>query len=233
MATDGKYVTVADIRSEGITVAQESDAIVSATILSCESIFESWTQRWFYRRQAFQLVLDGGKHYLPFTIGEWVDQLLIPVPAITITAIEIDGFSRDIDRFINYNRIGAPFDDRFNAKIISKYIEWPDYGLQNIKITGDFGFVENYTTYDTPLEIKEAVRKFVIRKLPFVLKMTNHDRQMFLNESKIIEEQTTGYRYRLQPRRAFKDTDPIGWTGDSEIDEVILKYRWGVGFSAA
>src|SRR5258705_88359 len=86
----------------------------------------------------------------------WFD--LIPVPAITITGIEIDGFSRDIDRFINYNRIGAPFDDRFNAKIISKYIEWPDYGLQNIKITGDFGFVENYTTYDTPLEIKEAVR---------------------------------------------------------------------------
>lgn len=234
MPADGKYVSIADIRSEGITVAQCSDQAVSDTIIATEARFESITQRWFYRKQATQIVFDGGEHYSTVVnSGEFTDHLDIPIPCLSLSAIEINGVAKNIVNFINYNRIGAPFDDRFNARIISKFYEWPLWGLQNIKITGDWGFVEELTAYTPPIDVKKACRKWTIRNLPFVLKMTKSERKLFLDEGKLIREVTDGYEYEIQPRRSNSDTAPMGWSDDEEIDSIILRYRWSQGFTSA
>jgi hypothetical protein len=231
---DGHYVTITDIRSEGITVAQASDQVVSDTIVASELNFESWTQRWFYRRTNLQLTFDGGEHYSSLVgSGEYSDIMDIPVPCLNLTAIEINTQAKTVGNFINYNQIGAPRDDRFRPKIVSKYYEWPLWGLQNIKITGDWGFIEETTNYTTPIDVKRACRRLTIRNLPFVQQMTKPDRQLFLNEGRIIQEVTDGYEYKIQARRSYSDTEPLGWADDPEIDAVVLRYRWSTGFAAA
>jgi hypothetical protein len=224
----GNYVTVDDIRDEGITEEQATEEVITEVITASELDFERWCNRWFYRRTSYTYTIDGGESYAigPYS-GGFREELNIPVPIISIASITIDGIAKDMNNFIVRNRIGAPVDDRNDPKIISKLGEWPEYGLNNIVLVGDFGYVNDTTTYSTPTEVKRAVRKLVIRNLPFLLKMTDTDRYLFFNQHLIFEEQTAGYRYRMRrPNVNPNETEVKGFTGDQEIDDIIEKYRY-------
>lgn len=227
-AYDGKYVTNADVRNEGVTTTDASDATVDLAIQEAERDFEMWTGRWFYRQANVTLQLDGGFKYFPFAgFVETTDLLLLPIPVIALTAVSIFGYAYDITSFIAFSRIGPPRDDRWNPRIISKLYNWPLEGVQNISLTGDFGFVEETTNYTTPLRVKVAVRKLAIRYCN-IKKMgvaTASEREMDRNQTYIDSEQLPGYKYQMKKNWRPK-ADIIWYSGDAEVDEVVEYYRY-------
>ncbi len=225
---DGHYVTNADIRNENISTSDASDATVDLAIQEAERNIEMWTGRWFYRQQNINMQLDGGFRYFPFAgFVETTDLLQIAVPILSLTAVQIFGLTFDITSFIPFTRIGPPKDDRWNPRIISKLYNWPMEGVQNIQLTGDFGFVEETTNYTAPLRIKIAARKLAIR-LCGIKKMgiaTASEREMDLNQTYIDSEQLPGYKYTMKKNFRPK-SDQVWYSGDAEIDEIVEYYRY-------
>lgn len=222
---NGNYVTTQAVRDEGVTSALANDDKVAIGIKAAERLIEVWCRRWFYRKQNTTLTIDGGDTYYT-SIYQYcgVQTLFLPIPIISLTSVTIDGTVRDLTNFIVMNRIGIPVDDRWNPRIISKYSEFPNDGIQNIVLAGDFGFVEDTVDYTVPEGIKTASLKLAIRQL-HLKKMTDPERDMDLNSSLIVEEETPGYRYRLSDKRSGK-IGQDGFTGDTEIDDYIEYYRY-------
>lgn len=224
--TDGKYVTGQEVRDEGVTATDADDAKVSLKIVQAERYIEQNTNRWFYKKQAATLTLDGGDSYYWLSgFEETTDTLMIPIPIITLTSVTIDGSLRTLSNFVPFTRIGPPVDDRWNPRIVSKYCEWPTQNVQNIVLVGDFGFCED-TSGTVPELIKIAARKLTVRFLT-TKKMFGSDataRQMELNQGNIVEEHLPGYRYKLRAE-SLRKFNPV-YVGDPEIDDIIDYYRY-------
>jgi hypothetical protein len=227
MPTDGNYVTLQEIRDEGVTAEDATDAFVYSKILQAERFIESNTNRWFYKKIGATITLDGGDSYF-WLMGfeESTDMLFLPIPIINLTSVTIDGSIRILSNFLAFTRIGPPVDDRWNPRIASKLCEWPKEGVLNIVIAGDFGFVEETTSGTVPELIRIAARKLTIRFIDSK-KMTGAEataRQMELNQSNIVEEKLPGYSHRLKAE-SLRKFSPV-YIGDSEIDDTIDFYRY-------
>ena len=227
---DGKYVSNKDVRDEGITVAEVSDTAVTTAIKSAELFIERKCSRWFYKKTAYTMLLDGGDHYFPYYgFVETTDLLLIPVPILSLTSVNIYGIDVPVTDFIAFTRIGPPKDDRWNPRIISKNHMWPMEGVQNITLVGDFGFVED-TTGTVPELIKIAARKLAIRFMP-IFKMSDPERDADKMSDYISDEVLPGSGYSVTYTKSF-DKLLREYSGDSEIDEIIEEYKYKV-FSMA
>lgn len=226
-AYDGKYVTSQEVRDEGISLSQASEETLNAAIVSAERFVEANTGRWFYRRQAHTLVLDGGDKYEQSGLSGTTDILFISVPIIALTSVAIDSISQNVLDFIVMNRIGPPKDDRANPRIISKNSMWPTEGVQNIQLVGDFGYVEETTTYTVPSLIRTAARKLAIRfcDVKMMAGPEGVERELELKQGYIVEEKLPGYSYRLAGTRL--GSSPV-YCGDPEIDSIIDQYRYKV-----
>lgn len=232
MAYNGNYVSNADVRGEGVAASIPDDKIDRA-IKSAELMVENITRRWFYRKRAVNLILDGGDRYVGdyggfpgLTTGwQFTGILFLSIPVIQLTAININNHAADVNDFVLMNRIGIPTDDRFNPRIISKKIEIPTFGVANISLTGDFGFVENYDTYDTPELIKTATLKLAVNSL-LRKKMTDSGRDVEWVSGMIVEEETPGYRYRLSSKLMESRLTQNIFTGDNEVDDILEMYRY-------
>lgn len=223
-AYDGKYVSTAEVRDEGVTVEQASDDVVARAIKAAERFIESNCNRWFYKSDPMTLVLDGGEHYLA-DLGlnyTYQDTLDLAVPVITLTGVRVNGITRSLTDFIVLNHIGPPNDDRYMPRIIDKLRGWPEQGLRNIELDGTFGFVEDATTGEVPELITLAARKLAIKMI------NNHDLQNPLRNieqyaDQLKEEEVPGYRY-ARSEKLIKD-QPF-YYGDIEIDGIIDDYRY-------
>ena len=218
----GNYATLSEVRAEGVPTTITDQQITDA-IAAAERKIEEQTSRWFYRRTGITLTYDGGKHYGVFAgFGHTTDLLQITVPIISLTGVNIDSVARDISDFIVYSRIGPPEDDRWNPRIIVKKYGIPCYGLQNIQLIGDFGFVEDAVQFTVPTRIKMATRKLAIMYLPLD-QMVSDDFDLGFTASRIIEEEIPGYRYQLSPDKVNAIEDI---TGDPFVDSVIEEYKY-------
>ena len=226
MATgDGKYVSLLDVRNEGVTTIDASDAIIIAAISQAERLIAMWTGRWFYKRTSYTITIDGGTKYsIPAGIVENSDTLFLTIPIIDITSITIDGNLKLNSDFILMKRIGPPVDDRWNPRIISKNNEWPLQGIQNIVLVGDFGFVEDAATGTSPELIKIAAKKEVIRLLPLG-SMLSGDRELFQHSGRIVSEDLPGYKYQITQRGISKSEHAV-YSGDPEIDSIVDQYKY-------
>lgn len=219
---NGHYVSNADLINEGIDSSVNTDSVIK----QAERLIEMWCFRWFYQRINTTLTLDGGDHYFPFFgFAETTDLLFIPVPYQNLTAVSVFGINHDISNIIQFTRIGPPRDDRWNPRIISKLHLWPLEGVQNIALTGDFGFIEDATDpTSTPEPIKIAARKLAIRLLPR-FKMTDPEREMDQNQSYLQSEEVVGYKYKFVPNFRNEKNPPV-YSGDREIDDIVEYYRY-------
>lgn len=224
----GNYVTIQDIRDEGVTLAVKSDALVTDAIEDAERDIEGWCNRWFYRRTGITLTFDGGNKYYVI-VPEIAQEFLLPVPILSLTGITIDASTRTLANFIIPNHIGPPVDDRWNPRIISILCEFPLQGIQNIALTGDFGFVEDTTVYKTPRKIKLATKLLVIKHYLGIKLITDIERDLELREGYLIEEEIPGHRIKLDDSY-FKDINK--YTGDPEIDGIIYEYSHKKFFGA-
>jgi hypothetical protein len=210
------YATVADLRAEGVTEAMAADTRLAALIEEAGASIDRITG-WFFEPRSQTFVLD----------GRGCPTLELPVPPIQIARISVGDTDLSLspeDLLI----VGAPIHAGFDAPRITRrhHRSFP-HGRGNVVIEGLWGFTEPDGTTEgrTPLEIRRACMLLVLRLLyPLAGEDSADARQRW----RILEEKTRDQSYRLD---GVKEIGPF--TGDPEIDHLLLRYRRPPGQGAA
>lgn len=233
------YITVQDIRDEGILEADHDDDKVLSYIKTWQVVLERACRQWFNER-SLTLELDGNES----------DLLLLGIPIIEIEYIRINGQTTNLDSsyYKVYNNKGGYPDDRRNPKIklvnsVSRNIFAFrnasstklifEKGQKNQIIKGTFGFVESNGA--TPDPIKRALTKLVIEKLTApIYSPTGVTAPPIVGA--VIEEWTDGHKikYGVAGGETTKKTYGLsGITSDPEILDIIKMYRAPRAINAA
>lgn len=205
----GNYYTLANARTDGLTVAEASDDAVNAEIALSEELLEKWTGRKFYA-QTLTLNLDG-------TGKEWLD-LSRYKPINSLTSLVIDGETVDIDNYIKiYSNPGFLRIARVGWSIYSGNQGYYAFsrGTQNIVIVGSF-----YGS-SVPAPIKRIVRLMVFRQFRAKDKIGSYE-----------SEKTGDYNYKLNNSVSAGGSKGDVLTGDPEIDRMIRSYKHKFSFKA-
>jgi len=227
----GQYCTISDIRDEGVSAAQYSDARVSMAISLASQQIEMFTGRWFEPR-SLDFLADGRN-----ARSIHLEQPIIEISNVYVGTVEIS-----LTDLIIYNRhmtgLTNP-DDRENprielfqtfgydfASVGGTGCRWFPQGQQNVRVVGTFG----YTDYDgtvtgkIPLMIRHACKLIALRELAGAASPDASD---------VASEWKTAYRKtRDQQVGFFVPTagstvrSVIGiFTGDPRIDTILARYR--------
>jgi hypothetical protein len=229
------YITLSEVRAQGLTTAQASDAEVNAAIDATKQLVDELTGQWFESR-ALTMLLDGNDTSI----------LHLPVPVIGLTSLFINGDfdnAADPDSYRVYNRTFP--DDRRNPKIaLFSEEERVDiftpasvrergpafvFGKQNQKLVGTFGFVE--TGGLTPALIKRAQMKLVMK---FVSKLGPGSASLGAPlgpVGPVTTEMTDGHMQVFGPTmKALTKPGTLALTGDPEVEEILKLYRRPIGY---
>lgn len=236
------YCTVAQIRAQGVTVAQKSDLEVIALIELATAYIDKFTGRWFDPRSKV-LLLD----------GTGARKLLLGPPIISISKIRLIGVDTSgavpevaLDGVRIYNRHltqglldpddrESPkieflvFDERFETfptnTVPSAFdlTRWPE-GTQNVEVTGIFGYTDDdgSAVGRTPLLIERACAMLVIRNLPL---LTDADGlQDAQNASRVLEYKTRDQTIKYADPSKLGSRGVGAFTGDPAIDTILAGY---------
>lgn len=204
---DGNYVTVDDIRSEGVPASVADDARVGARIAKWEGIVERYT------RNVFR-VLDPG----PLTFDGNNDRLLhFNLALVEVTSVKVNGETAALQasEFRAATGKSPPQDDRHNPKIEllgyrANSTMSPIYTTgshvrfikgQDQVIAAKWGFVEpdpaTPGAFRTPPAVKQSIIALVIRDL------RGYFQQYFLGQSNQLN---------LPKKRERTDDHEIEWS---------------------
>jgi hypothetical protein len=228
------YGSLRELRDEGVTVTQASDARLIAAILRASAYVNRITGRDFSPRYKL-LRLDGR--------GGSVQLLWEPIIALeTLHFSTSPLFPSDLqvqaDFYRVYNRhlsgLNTP-DDRDDPKVelfrssedlqgirpftFSRLI-FPK-GQHNVEAVGVFGYTEaDGSPFGvTPTEIRRVTHLLTLREIP---KLMSCSREETLSRYRIKSEKTRDQSYDLE---GLKDLGRIGrFTGDPEIDSILAAY---------
>jgi len=192
------YITLDDIRAEGVTDPPYDDTWITDRISLAQSFIEQLTGCFYEKREDYVFKFDGPGH----------DLIWLPVPPVSteaISSVTIDGDEVDSE---DYEIIMPKFPDgRYNPKLRKLYGIWPK-GKSNIIVTGDFGFVEEDGS--TPPIVKDLCKRVTIWNLP---EISDDEKQ---KSSRLVEESLKDYSYKLS-----EVASGGGFFGDSKIDRLI------------
>lgn len=248
------YVTIAQLRSEGVTVAMADDARLAVLIERVSRMIDQFTGRNF-SVVAKTILVDG--------YGR--PGLILEEPIVDITEVKIlnsDPFTNDfatldMDDIRIYNRhltqnLLDP-DDRENPRIeffhgdrrfdhfgfgheINHFElhHWP-MGTQNIEITGSFGYREYDGTAQgrVPVMLAHAACLMVIRELP--LAADDDERFSIRSRGRVTKYKTRDQEIAYGNQSASFPKHQAGgfFTGDPEIDNLLAMFVRGPSFGAA
>lgn len=210
------YATVADLRAEGVTVAMAADDRLASLIEEAGRTIDRITG-WFFEPRAQTLALDGRGH----------PTIEPPVPPIRLDRLAVG----DTDLSLSPDDlvvVGSPVNPGFDApRLTLRRCRSFPRGRGNVTAEGLWGFTEPDGTAEgrTPLEIRRACMLLVLRLLHPLAGEASTDAR---NRWRILEERTRDQSYRLD---GVKETGPF--TGDPELDGVLLRYRRPAGTGAA
>lgn len=210
--SDLRYITIQEIRDEGIPIEDYSDARVTEMIIKSADYVDLMTGRWFEDLEK-TLIKDGTGNKL----------ITLDVPIISISSIEIGDWSTtpeaiDVSTYKVYNR--KPEDDQ-NPHI--KFYNKVKKGVQNVNIIGHFGYVDE--DGNTPVLIKRVMKKLTIGSLPL---LSSDESEEQTQNMKLIAERTDGHSYELSDLLSDGSV-----TGDPEIDDIIQRFRRPVRVGSA
>lgn len=235
------YVSVDEVRAEGLDDPPFSDATIQAAILVWQSFLERACRQWFYPLE-LELTPDGTDS----------DLMAFGVPIISIAEVRLNGDAATLDpRFYKvYNAIRYPF-DRQNPRIQlidNRHQELDIYtaplrdgrlvfrkGRQNQYVRGTFGCVE--PDGGPPPLIKRALLKLVIEKLAkplYVSSSTPAIEPPPVLTGVLLEEWTDAHKVRYGVAGApLKARAPglAGITDDQEILNIIKLYKAPIGIA--
>ncbi len=209
------YATVSDLRGEGVTADQASDARLEALLADATAEIDRATG-WFFEARDAVFVLD----------GRGTPSLELPVPPIRIDRLEVGGANVTAS-LAALVVVGAPVGPGFDApRLTWRYARFPR-GLGNILVEGRFGFTEPDGTPEgrTPPAIRRACVLVVLRGLDALGGDAGFDAR---NRWRLVEERTRDQSYKL--------AEPGGTSGpfgDPEIDLALLRYRRPTPLGAA
>lgn len=232
-----EYATVQQLRDEGVTTTQASDSVLHRKIVLMSALINRWTGRWFYPK-ALTIRLDGKGHPL----------LQVGPPIISVSEVRLlsqGGLTIITDdtvltpaEFRIYNRhlsqgLLEP-DDRNNPKI--EWLLFEDFmprpalmtagvfprGVQNIQITGYFGYTDPDGTSSgkTPDLINQACMMMVVRDLPKLANTEARDEQAMRGRMTSLRTRDQSITWAAP---GIKAQSP--WTGDPTIDGIIASFR--------
>jgi hypothetical protein len=235
------YITVADVRTAGLTANPPTDTDILNSIKLWQSFIDRATRQWFYSIP-LELEVDGTDS----------DALHFGVPIITVDEIRINNSQTPLEtnRYKVYNEITYP-SNRQNPriKLVDEFSDERDIytapmsngrnlfrkGRKNQYIKGAFGYVE--TDGSPPLLIQRALLKLVVEKLhaPVIEGVPPIDTTPALVRGLIKEEWTDGHRIRYdQPGGPLKPRAPglYGITNDPEILNIIRMFKAPIGLAS-
>jgi len=235
------YISIQDLRDEGLLEADYSDTIILTSIELWQAMIERITRQWFTPR-TLVLSVDGTN----------CDTLHFGVPIIEIEYLRLNNSTTDLntDYYRVYNGSSYP-DDRRNPRIkLRSLSEYSDIytapassrsmifrkGRQNQEIKGTFGFVES--DGQPPKPIQRALTKLVIEKLvnrAYTPPNTPHPFMPPIVGGTMIIEKTDGHSREFSDNRKMGYRRPLGFDGitfDPEILDIIRHYRAPIGIAS-
>lgn len=198
-----EYISVEDIRDEGVKEEEAEDPRVENLIETAEQYFENMTGQHFYEKETTMTLY-----------GRDSKTIFLPVHIISCDKIEINEETINSDKYRIFNRYMP--DDRHNPKIV---FDFEVAEGDTVDIEGSFGFVEEDGS--TPKMVEYAIKKLVINEIPL---MTDSEGQDEKKRGRIIREKSDKYEYELSDVMVRNDL-----TGDPDIDRVILQYQAPIG----
>lgn len=219
-------IQVADIRAEGLTVDDISDARIDILSAGWQKWLEDKCGVWFSSK-TLDMNLDGD--------GSRV--LWLPVPVITLTALYLNESTTALDSsyYTVYNRY-FPYDDRKNPRIKLKRTNSTnifigstsskfEVGDLNQRVVGDFGYVEQDGS--APYLVQRAIIVLIIATAELI---GDSDIDQ-LKVGKAIEEVTD--RHRIRYSDLWDQLNTYLPTGLTEVDEAIRMYKRPIHISMA
>ncbi len=193
------YIEPQDLRDEGITVNEAHDNFLVDRISQAETLIETLTGRFFEKREAYTIVLDGNNSPI----------IILDIPPVSITSITEILINDVAILATEYKLIMPNPDSRFLPRLKKLSGNWPK-GLSNIEITGNFGFVE--ANESTPPQVKRLCLLITIWGLPELGDSSSS------KAGSIVEETLGDYSYKLS------EAARTGLFGDPLIDSLISIY---------
>jgi hypothetical protein len=246
-AGGGNYASVQDMRDEGVTETEASDARLITAIRLAESYVERTTGRWFYPR-LLTLKFDGKRsEYLevgpPIILLDNIRMLYEPVVGgFTFETIGVDSV-RVYNRHLTQGLIDP--DDREAPKVVFEDFDWQTVarwwvGNQNVVLDGYFGYTvlgphdpvgETFfgsqvplAHGSTPLEFSDVVKRLVVRWLPQRGDLDAVDDAARRGQISKIKTRDQEINYAVggkSPSAALGGA----FTGDPYIDPIIAMFK--------
>jgi len=233
------YALVSDLRAEGVTPSEATDARLARLIRLASQYVDRMTGRFFEPRpMTLALDGDGGRILLlghPI-IGIRDVTLLVAMPAEIGELPVVPSFFRVYNRHLTQGLLDP--DDRENPRL--EFFHESDLlgvqatpaaslglgslvwlrGVQNVVINGLFGYTDpgGSPMGSTPELIRHVTKLLVLREIPTMTDTSRReDRQ---KRWRIVSERTRDQGYNLEPLHAQG-----GFTGDPEIDAILASYQ--------
>lgn len=242
------YALVSDLRAEGIAESDYSDAKLQRLIERASRFVERATRRYFEPRYE-TLVLSGVN-----TPSLLLPHVPIGVESITnLSSLEV----YDATEYVVSNRhlAGMTYpDDRHVPCAMWKSTAWPwtigvwsvgaiaqgwpggsgrrwPGGVHNLQVAGLFGYTDRDGSFtgDTPEEIRRVTQLLVIRDLAKL--GDTEDRAEATRRYPISQESTRDQSVSYAVPRGTAASVSSGYTGDDEIDGILMDYQRPGGVS--
>lgn len=208
------YASLQDIRAEGVSEAQASDERLEALLAEATTFIDRATG-WFFEARPATFHLD----------GRGTPSLEPPVPPLQLTSLRIDGEQLSLAA-ADLVVVGSPVGPGFDAPRLTLRARRFPRGSANVEAVGTWGYLEADAAGQpiTPPAIRRACMLIVLRHLAPLGSPDSVDARL---RSRLLSEQTRDQSYTLGAPEAAP------FTGDDEIDRILLRYRRPFGLGAA
>ena len=233
------YALVSDLRDEGLDAARVNDERARAAIIRATQLVDLYTRHRFAARLATLRVDGRGGQTLVLPepvaaveridVGESGSNLQeIDLADVTIANRHLAGIDTPDDRVFpridwksSYSIGGSQYTHRAS---LSAYAFWKP-GVQNVRVTGVFGFTDPVAggppVGETPDAIRRVAMLLALREAPKMVTDAD-EREDAQRRARITSESTDGQSYGLASPPSLGQVSQ--WTGDPEIDNVLARY---------
>ncbi|HET6346249.1 MAG TPA: hypothetical protein VFH51_15050 [Myxococcota bacterium] len=207
------YAAVEDVRAEGVTEDEASDARVVAALLEATEAIDR-ACGWFFEPRELGFALSGR--------GSAV--LELPVPLLKLMTARVGADDCVPEEFTAYEAtVGTG--GRI-PKLVRQHGAFPR-GIDNVWLYGRWGYTvptEGFPEGKAPWAIRRATLLLALRHLP---QLASDESVAARSHWRLVEERTRDQSYRLEARGAG------ALTGDPDVDSLLLPYRRPCGLGAA
>ncbi|WP_223643796.1 hypothetical protein [Corallococcus sp. EGB] len=203
------YASVVDLRAEGVTAAEASDARLELQLDEASRLIDRVTG-WFFEPRLLTLRLS----------GRGAPSIELPVPPIRLDRLVLGTTELPLDSS-QLLVVGAPIQSGFDGpRLTRRHGRTFPRGHGNVVAEGLWGFTEDdgTPTGRTPPAIRRATMLLVLRSLAPLADDASFEAR---SRWRIIEERTRDQSYKLDPAKAASSAS---LTGDPEIDALLALY---------